>query len=82
MHVYVIPVLCFPDCSFCLLEAINRNGLLFFLLSNLLTGAVNFAMPTFLAPPTYAYVILVLYMLTVCQISGLLHMKNVTVKFW
>ena len=36
--------------QFSLLEAVNRNGLFYFLLSNLLTGVVNFGMQTIDAP--------------------------------
>ena len=50
--------------SFDLLEAINANGLLYFLLANLLTGAVNLSTVTMSASTSLALTLLTVHMLT------------------
>jgi phosphatidylinositol glycan class W len=77
---------CFiSDCSksrFCLLEAINGNGLAFFMLANLLTGFVNFSMETIFIPPNIAYCVLVGYMLVLSLTSAFLDAYKINLKFW
>lgn len=68
--------------QFDLLEAVNRNPLVFFLLANLMTGLVNLAIKTHELSPTTALVVLLLYTLTLSAITATLHVCNVTVKFW
>ena len=82
---------CFSGCptggsrkstDICLLEASNRNGLFYFLLANLLTGAVNFSMATVTATPLTGTLIVTAYMLILSLIAVTLHVKNISVKFW
>ncbi|TFY79982.1 hypothetical protein EWM64_g4031 [Hericium alpestre] len=49
-----------------LLEAINRNGLVIFLLSNVATGLVNLSMETMYASTGTSMVVLALYAMGVC----------------
>jgi len=65
-----------------LLEAINANGLLYFLLANLLTGAVNLSTVTMLASTPLALAELTVYMLTLSLIVSILHVHRIRVKFW
>jgi len=68
--------------SFDLLEAINANGLLFFLLANLLTGAVNLSTATMLASTSLAMTELTVYLLTLSLAVSILHVHRIRVKFW
>ena len=68
--------------GFCLLEAINRNGLFYFLFANLLTGGVNFTMNTITAAPNTGLVVVTLYMLVLCLVTSVLHIYNISLKFW
>ncbi|EJD51891.1 GWT1-domain-containing protein [Auricularia subglabra TFB-10046 SS5] len=52
-----------------LLEAINRNGLLFFLLANLCTGVVNLSIRTMYAGTTLAMVVLSSYSVAICYVA-------------
>ncbi|KAI0736482.1 GWT1-domain-containing protein [Fomitopsis betulina] len=52
-----------------LLEAINKNGLVLFLLANLATGIVNLSMKTMYASNTVAMGVLSLYALAVCGVA-------------
>lgn len=52
-----------------LFEAVNRNGLLLFLLANLATGMVNLVLPTMYMPDWLALVVLALYMAGICSIA-------------
>lgn len=47
-----------------LLEAVNENGLLFFLFANLLTGAINMSIKTLYVDSTRALFIIIIYMIT------------------
>ncbi|KAG8807053.1 Glucosaminyl phosphatidylinositol (GlcN-PI) nositol acylation protein [Serendipita sp. 400] len=49
-----------------LLEAINQNGLVIFLLANLLTGLINLTIPTIYLSDSAAMAILVPYLLVLC----------------
>ena len=66
----------------CLLEAINRNGLVYFLLGNLLTGLINMSIPTIHTPALPAVTILFLYSLALSLIVYILHLSNITLRFW
>ncbi|XP_068125300.1 phosphatidylinositol-glycan biosynthesis class W protein [Hyperolius riggenbachi] len=66
----------------CLIEAINRNQLLFFLLSNVLTGIVNMTIDTIHCSDCFSLFMLILYMCTNCFIIYMLHINNITIKFW
>ena len=84
------PVFLFADINsrkrgatqFSLLEAVNRNGLFYFLLANLLTGVVNFGMQTTDAPVGTTLLVLIGYMFSVSLITAILHIWNVTLRFW
>jgi len=52
-----------------LLDAINRNGLAFFLICNLATGLVNVSMETMYASDTVAIGVLIVYSATVCGLA-------------
>ncbi|CAH1773466.1 unnamed protein product [Owenia fusiformis] len=66
----------------CLLTAINRNGLFYFLLANLLTGAVNFSIKTLFMADIPAFMVITAYMFLLSAVSVFLHTFNITVKFW
>ncbi|KAK7472222.1 Glucosaminyl phosphatidylinositol (GlcN-PI) nositol acylation protein, variant 2 [Stygiomarasmius scandens] len=52
-----------------LLEAINKNGLVLFLVANLLTGVINLSIPTMYASDTFAMVILGGYTWVICALA-------------
>lgn len=54
------------------LSAINRNQLLFFVLANLMTGAVNLSMRTLYAPTSTALTVLLGYILSLALVFLLL----------
>ncbi|NXC05093.1 PIGW protein, partial [Orthonyx spaldingii] len=66
----------------CLISAINKNQLLFFLLANVMTGAVNILVDTIHSKATFTLCILHLYMFFNCLIMYILHAKNIVLKFW
>ena len=65
-----------------LVKAISRNQLFYFLLGNILTGMVNLSMHTEHASDFTAMAILTCYILVTNGIIVLLHVKNVSTKFW
>ncbi|XP_073416839.1 phosphatidylinositol-glycan biosynthesis class W protein [Dendrobates tinctorius] len=67
---------------FCLIEAINRNQLLFFLHSNILTGVVNLIIDTLHSSSIFSLIVLLIYMFSNCLISYILHVNSITVKWW
>ncbi|NXP62253.1 PIGW protein, partial [Chloropsis cyanopogon] len=66
----------------CLISAINKNQLLFFLLANLMTGAVNILIDTIHSKAAFTLGILHLYMFLNCLIMYILHARNIVLKFW
>ncbi|NXU36943.1 PIGW protein, partial [Drymodes brunneopygia] len=66
----------------CLISAINKNQLLFFLLANVMTGAVNILMDTIHSRAAFTLCILHLYMFLNCLIMYILHARNIVFKFW
>ncbi|XP_021271423.1 phosphatidylinositol-glycan biosynthesis class W protein [Numida meleagris] len=66
----------------CLIAAVNKNQLLFFLLANVLTGAVNVMVDTIHCKAALTLCILHLYMFFNCFIVYILHAKNIVLKFW
>ncbi|PAV17776.1 GPI-anchored wall transfer 1 [Pyrrhoderma noxium] len=60
-----------------LLSAINLNGLLLFLVSNVATGLVNLSMPTMYASDAAAMVVLSLYSAGVCLVAWMLRRRRV-----
>lgn len=61
-------------------EAINYNGLSYFLVSNLLTGFVNIVFDTMKVPPNGSLVILSIYMFVNISIVVTLYLKNIKLK--
>ncbi|KAM9320173.1 phosphatidylinositol-glycan biosynthesis class W protein-like [Gastrophryne carolinensis] len=70
------------DVPFCLIEAINRNQLLFFLVSNIITGMVNIIVDTIHSSSLFSIFVLEMYMFINCFTVSILHVNNITVKFW
>ncbi|NXS25185.1 PIGW protein, partial [Mystacornis crossleyi] len=66
----------------CLISAINKNQLLFFLLANVMTGAVNILIDTIHSRAAFTLSILHLYMFFNCLIMYILHARNIVLKFW
>lgn len=69
-----------PIC--CLITAMNRNQLIFFLLSNVTTGLINLSVDTLHSNTLWALFLLNLYMFSNCLIIYVLHLQNKTIKFW
>ena len=63
-----------------ILEAVNYNGLLFFLLSNLMTGGINILIPTLYVNQSKAVQILIAYMAVNITSVLLLYRKQVQIK--
>ncbi|KAF8323894.1 hypothetical protein DL93DRAFT_2222776 [Clavulina sp. PMI_390] len=59
-----------------LLEAINKNGLMVFLLANVLTGLVNLSLQTMFAPDNVAMAVLTVYSAVVCGVAWALRYKR------
>lgn len=68
--------------SLCLITAMNRNQLIFFLLSNVTTGLVNLLVDTLHSSTLWALFVLNLYMFTNCLVIYVLHLQDKTIKFW
>ncbi|OXB79060.1 UNVERIFIED_CONTAM: hypothetical protein H355_005936 [Colinus virginianus] len=66
----------------CLIAAINKNQLLFFLLANVMTGGVNVMIDTMHSKAAVTLCILHLYMFLNCFLMYILHAKNIVLKFW
>ena len=62
------------------LEAVNYNGLLFFLLSNLLTGLINICVQTLTVGVLQSLLIIYGYIFVLCNVIVLLYYKNIKVK--
>lgn len=60
-----------------LLSACSHNMLVLFLLSNLMTGAVNLSINPMSIPDGYARVIVSIYMVLLCLIAYKLYSRNV-----
>lgn len=65
-----------------IMDAVAKNQLFFFLLANLLTGAVNLSMDTISAPPFVSLVTVVVYMFVLCSAAVVLYVYNVSTKIW
>lgn len=68
--------------SVCMVSAVNKNQLLFFLLANVLTGLVNMMVDTIHSNAIVAMFVLHVYMLTNCLVMYVLQAKNVILKWW
>lgn len=58
----------------------NRNQLAFFILANLLTGAINLSMRTLYAPAPVAVAVVLGYMLVLLLLAVMA--RRSTLKFW
>jgi len=65
-----------------LIDGLGRNGLIMFLIANLLTGATNLSMQTIYASDLLAGSILLAYLFALSVIASTLHVKQITLKFW
>ncbi len=63
-----------------ILRALNRNGLVLFLIANLLTGLVNMTVPTLDVTPPVTVLILVVYMATVTGVAVVLDNYNIQIR--
>lgn len=61
-------------------KAVNYNGLVFFLLSNVLTGLINIICDTLKLGPVSSLAILILYMFINCGTVTFLYMKKIKLK--
>ncbi|XP_070839111.1 phosphatidylinositol-glycan biosynthesis class W protein [Chaetodon trifascialis] len=66
----------------CLVQAVSRNQLLFFLLANVLTGLTNSIVDTLTCSSIFSVCVLLLYMFMNCFVIHVLHFCGITVKFW
>lgn len=66
--------------TFCLLQAVNRNGLFYFLAANLLTGFINLTLATLHASPVSGFIILCGYQFVVCGLTAYLYHKKIYLK--
>uniref|UniRef100_A0A1B6M3S8 Phosphatidylinositol-glycan biosynthesis class W protein n=2 Tax=Graphocephala atropunctata TaxID=36148 RepID=A0A1B6M3S8_9HEMI len=71
VHVLITPAI---------LESINNNGLLFFLVSNVFTGVINLYVDVLKLEALQSILILSIYMLVNCAIVFKLHLSNIKVK--
>lgn len=64
----------------CLWHAINYNGLAFFLLANLATGAINVYLPTLLVPWRPANVIVFAYTCSLSLAAFSLYIRRIRLR--
>ncbi|XP_051891751.1 phosphatidylinositol-glycan biosynthesis class W protein [Pristis pectinata] len=67
---------------FCIIDAISRNQLLFFLQSNVLTGLVNLTVDTLHSNTFISLFVLLVYVFCNCIFVYILHINDITLKFW
>lgn len=65
-----------------ILEAVNYNGLLYFVLANLLTGSVNLLMDTLSRTSHESLAILTAYLFVLNTSVYILYRLKVRTKFW
>ncbi|XP_052690321.1 phosphatidylinositol-glycan biosynthesis class W protein-like isoform X1 [Crassostrea angulata] len=66
----------------CLLSAVNYNGLLYFLLANVLTGLVNLSIDTLQLSTAQSMTILISYMGILSFVTLMLYKWKIRLKFW
>ena len=71
-----------PSPSLCIMCAISRNHLLYFLVCNLATGVVNGLVDSLTVNNCYAVLIISAYQFFITLLIWYLHVKNITLKFW
>lgn len=65
-----------------IIDAINYNQLPYFMLSNLLTGAVNLSVQTIFTEDVLAFGIICLYMFIACAAMWALQVNKIKIKRW
>lgn len=65
-----------------ILDAVNYNGLLYFILANLLTGAVNLRVNTLQSSQTESFAYLAAYLFTLNSIIYIMYLLKIKTKFW
>lgn len=70
------------EAEHCLVQAVNRNQLLFFLVANVLTGLTNSMVDTLSCSGVCSLCVLLIYMFSTCAVIHILHLCRITVKFW
>lgn len=65
-----------------LLEAVNENGLAFFLGANLLTGLINIVFQTMLLEKAAALTIISYYSFILCVAAVFMHVNKIKLKIW
>ncbi|XP_012868626.1 PREDICTED: phosphatidylinositol-glycan biosynthesis class W protein [Dipodomys ordii] len=70
------------EVSLCLITAVNRNQLIFFLLSNVTTGLINLMVDTLHSSTLWALFVLSFYMFMNCLVVYVLNLKGKIIKFW
>lgn len=73
MHIPYVPII---------LEAINYNGLVFFLVANVLTGLINILFQTMLLPELVSLAIIIYYMFLLNVITVFLYVNKLKLKIW
>ncbi|XP_053695631.1 uncharacterized protein LOC128743132 [Sabethes cyaneus] len=63
-------------------EAINGNGLVFFLGGNLLTGIINMIFQTMLLEPPASLVIISYYIFILCVVTVFMQVNKIKLKIW
>lgn len=66
----------------CLVQAVSRNQLLFFVLANVMTGLTNSIVDTLSCSNSLSVCVLLSYMFINCFVIYVLHFCRITVKFW
>eukprot|EP00066_Takifugu_rubripes_P006168 XP_003970745.2 PREDICTED: phosphatidylinositol-glycan biosynthesis class W protein isoform X1 [Takifugu rubripes] len=70
------------EAEHCLVQAVNRNQLLFFLVANVLTGLTNSVVDTLSCSSVCSLCVLLIYIFTTCSVIHVFHLCRITVKFW
>uniref|UniRef100_A0A2K5QWW5 Phosphatidylinositol-glycan biosynthesis class W protein n=1 Tax=Cebus imitator TaxID=2715852 RepID=A0A2K5QWW5_CEBIM len=70
------------ESSLCLITALNRKQLIFFLLSNITTGLINLMVDTLHSSTLWALFVVNLYMFSNRFIVYVLYLQDKTIKFW
>ncbi|XP_073697470.1 phosphatidylinositol-glycan biosynthesis class W protein-like [Garra rufa] len=68
--------------ALCLVQSVNRNQLLYFLLANLMTGLTNVLVNTLNSSDVLAVSVLLSYMFMNSLVIFILHINKITIKFW
>ncbi|KAA0716893.1 Phosphatidylinositol-glycan biosynthesis class W protein [Triplophysa tibetana] len=68
--------------ALCLVQSVNRNQLLYFLLANIMTGLTNVLVDTINSSDVIAVSVLLMYMFINSLVIFIMHIKKITIKFW